>query len=83
MRMSCNKNDPGFVNFVPGTKVLVDGKQAEHCHTVDSDLGIAYCYEKGSDGKPFIDPDNPTQIKEIELKGAVVISRPCNTKLTL
>lgn len=76
MRTSVKKNDPGYVNFIPGTIVLVDGKEAEHCHTADSDLGLAYCYEKGPDGKPFIDPDNPEQAKEIEIRGVVNIILP-------
>lgn len=76
MRVSVNKDDDGFANHIHGMKVLVNGREAAFCHTADSDLGIAYCYEKGPDGRPFIDPKSRDQIKEIELKGKITILPP-------
>ena len=72
MRISCRKEDSGYVYDTTSTLVYVDGILANECFTADEELGIAYCYKIDKKGTPKVHA-SLNYIEEIEIKGKVVI----------
>ena len=56
MRISTDKDDPGFHPNPFGTKVWLDGEEVRECITADDELGMVVCHELDENGYPFIRP---------------------------
>lgn len=62
MRISVREDDTGYnPEACTSYGVLLDGVEIADCFTADEELGIAYCYKRGPDGK-FITKKGYTKI---------------------
>jgi len=76
MRISADKEDPGFENFNPGEhtyKVFLDGVEVDHCITADEEEGFVFLYIPNNNGTGFIVSDDGESILSGEKYGEVVI----------
>ena len=73
MRMSVNKDDPGYHPLAMMCHILFNGKELKNCHTADEGKGIVYVYLLDSYG--YFPQDDSELINE-ELKGKVEIVFP-------
>ncbi len=72
MRVSVNKDDPGYANSYKKVAVILDGKKITHCITVDSDTGYILRYKTDEEGSPILNNSRTECLKE-ELYGEVEI----------
>jgi len=76
MRVSVNKDDPGYREdsrlFTPS----IDGRALTHCVTADTDLGEAHCFVRDEQGQLVIRADGELEI--IILKGVVTLTGPAD-----
>ena len=70
MRMSGNKEDPGFKNYRPGTKVFLDGVELKDVITADEEDGLAIVVKRNKENQVFLDGG---QIAQEEKRGQVRI----------
>lgn len=75
MRMSTNKDDPGYVNLRRDARVTVNGHAQEYCITADEERGEAWCYKVGEIGNLVLNDDNTGPVIEC-IRGDVVITIP-------
>lgn len=45
MRVSLNKNDPGYREDAHRFKAYLNGYEVEYCFTADDDLGVCLCHD--------------------------------------
>lgn len=73
-RLSINPADPGYrPELIKGAEIYCDGEKVLRCHTADAELGVAWCYVAGDNGRILHDPDNPDQPLEREVRGKIEI----------
>ena len=76
MRVSADKNDPGFENFNPMKyhyEVLLDGEPVSNCITADEENGFVLVYLLNGNGKDFILSEDKQSFLSGEKYGVVVI----------
>lgn len=71
MRVSTQKDDPGFREDTYRFEVFLNGKRLDNCITADEEQMYVWVYKKGEDGKLSVD-DYGRFIEE-KLIGAVKI----------
>lgn len=77
MRVSVDKEDPGYVNFVPGTKVYLDGVERPGVFTADEDQGFLIGAPLDAQGKPALIVDKHTgKVLRTAVLGAVRVEVP-------
>lgn len=81
MRLSCDKNDPGYAAYMAlGEKrhqvqVFVDGIRVQRCITADDEQRFACAHKVDDAGNIVLTPDRKG-IEKIEIRGNVVIQTP-------
>ena len=76
MRASCRKDDSGYTPKTLDLVVLVDDIDVTNrCFTADEESGEAFCYTYNKEGKFFLDPENPDEIKTEIMRGKVEIKK--------
>ena len=78
MRVSADKNDPGYNPSAFGTEVYLNGEKLRNCVTADDKKGIVIVYAEDKDGQLISDGDD---IKTEELRGEVKLALPFGFKL--
>ena len=73
MRLSVNKDDPGFCAEAFRATVTVDGVKVEQCFIADEELGEAHCYSVPLE---LVGDEIKTEIK----RGKVVIYLPVDNR---
>lgn len=68
MRISIDKNDPGYNFTALGTEVYLNGKKQNNCITADDKKGIVIVYAEDKEGKLILEGHD---IKTEELHGEV------------
>lgn len=58
MRVSVNKNDPGYVQDPFRYDVYLNGKKLNHCFTADEEKGFVDCLFTDSVGKFWVNEDH-------------------------
>lgn len=59
MRLSADPTDPGYNPAAMHAKVWLDDVELKLCRTADEDLGIAWCFKEGPDGRLLTVGDEP------------------------
>ncbi|MCW5695781.1 MAG: hypothetical protein KIS96_03490 [Bauldia sp.] len=56
MRISVDKNDPGYRSYAsaPGVTVFLDGAEVRGCITADEEVGEVVCFRFDSAGRPVL-----------------------------
>lgn len=72
MRLSVNKNDPGYSPKAFGARVFVDGTEITNCFTADEESGEAFVYIVDDHGRHVFSPLH-TDIETTVIRGKVDI----------
>jgi hypothetical protein len=76
MRISVNRDDPGFTDRASECEIYLDGVKITHCITADEELGKAECYKLNEWGNPFISEANPGEFETETRRGVVHVVVP-------
>lgn len=80
MRLSVDKDDPGY-GETSRVKILVNGVDVtKRCYTADEEEGKAYCFKHNAEGHVYVEPNNPPQAAQEILEGKVEIIFPENVQ---
>lgn len=75
MRLSVNKEDPGYHPRATMAKVILNGVEINSCFTADEELGEVHCFMKGPDNKFILNASRTELLKEVK-RGKVEIILP-------
>lgn len=81
MRISVNRNDPGYNQEAHLYKVYVEGVYLQKCITIDTDLKIAVVYSTNEEGLVFIGNDSCLATETLDLSDNNVEVRKTNIKI--